>query len=422
MKQTKISQPIITKIEAREILDSRGNPTVETTVWAGEISATASVPSGASTGTYEAVELRDNDPKRYQGQDVTKAIHHVNGPIFAALEGRDAADQQKLDQIMIELDGTPNKAKLGANAILSVSLACARLGAQAEGQELYQYLAAKYGYGPGRMPVPLFNVINGGKHADSGLDIQEYFLIPQRGPFHERLRQASEVYHTLKQELADKGFSVGLGDEGGFAPHLASDEAAFKYLIQAVQDAGYTVGKDFKFGFDAAADTFYDAAAEVYHMPANRTDRKPGDIYKLYERWVKEYHLEIIEDGCAEDDFLGWKLLTQELGASVLLVGDDLFVTNPARIERGIIAGIANAVLIKVNQIGTLSETLAAVKLAQQNNYKVVVSHRSGETLDSFIADLAVAVNADYIKAGAPARGERLAKYNRLAEIEQHAP
>jgi enolase 1/2/3 len=417
MKQTKI-----TKILAREILDSRGNPTVETTVWAGDNKASASVPSGASTGSYEAVELRDNDPKHYNGLDVTKACRNVNEQIFEAVTGRNPADQEQIDQIMIGLDGTPNKAKLGANAILSVSLACARLAAQIEQQELFQYLADKYGYKIGRLPVPLFNVINGGKHADSGLDIQEYFLIPQRGSFRERLRLASEVYHALKEELSNEHFSVGLGDEGGFAPRLKSDEAAFKELIRAVAGAGYKMGTDFRLGIDAAANTFFDPAGQLYRMPANRADYKPGEIHQLYERWVKDYHLQIIEDGCAEDDFAGWQLLTEHLGKSVLLVGDDLFVTNPQRIEKGIIAGIANAVLIKLNQIGTLTETLQAVKLAQQNDYKVVVSHRSGETLDSFIADLAVAVNAEFIKAGAPARGERLAKYNRLVEIEEHAP
>jgi len=414
MKQTKI-----TKIEAREILDSRGNPTVETTVWAGGVSATASVPSGASTGSHEAIELRDRDPKRYQGLGVFKACQQVNRTIFPAVKGLNPKQQEVIDSLMIDLDGTPNKAKLGANAILSVSLACARLAAKLEGQELYQYLANHYGYEIKHMPVPLFNVINGGRHAASGLDIQEYFLIPQRGKFVERLRQAAEVYQVLKKNLQKQGFGTDVGDEGGFAPHLPTNQKGLAELAKAVKDTGYRLGKDFRLGVDAAASEFYNVKKESYRLNASQITYKPNNIYQLYEHWVNEYHLQIIEDGCSEDDFSGWQLLTQHLGSKAILVGDDLFVTNTERIQNGIIHGIANAVLIKPNQIGTLTETIAAINLAQQNNYRVVISHRSGETLDSFIADLAVAVNADFIKAGAPARGERLAKYNRLAQIEQ---
>ncbi len=413
MKQTKI-----TKILAREILDSRGNPTVETTVWAGDLSATASVPSGASTGTHEAVELRDGDQNRYGGLGVLKACRNVNDRIFRALNGLDPSDQKTIDNLMVDLDGTPNKSKLGANAILSVSLAVARLAAKISGKELYGYLASHYGYKIKNLPVPLFNVINGGVHADSGLDIQEYFLIPQRGKFSERLRQGTEVYHQLKRNLSERHLSVGLGDEGGFAPHLSSNQKGLEVLAQAIKDAHYQLGRDFRLGVDAAASEFFDAKKETYRLRASQVNFKSASIYKLYQHWVNEYHLQIVEDGCAEDDFAGWQLLTKHLAKSTLLVGDDLFVTNAGRIQNGIINGIANAVLIKVNQIGTLTETLQAIKLAQQNNYKIVVSHRSGETLDSFIADLAVATNADFIKAGAPARGERLAKYNRLVEIE----
>jgi enolase len=414
MKQTKI-----TKIQAREILDSRGNPTVETTVWSGKLMATAAVPSGASTGSHEAHELRDGDKKRYGGMGVLKACRNVNDKIFPAVKGMSCFDQAGIDQEMIKLDGTPSKRKLGANAILSVSLAAARLAAHANGQELYQYLAKRYGYKIKSLPVPLFNVINGGVHADSGLDIQEYFLIPQRGKFSERLRQSVEVTHVLKKNLAEQRLSVGVGDEGGFAPHLKSNEIAFKQLVQAVKDARYKVGKDFQFGFDAAASEFFESDKELYRMKASQMNYKPAGMYKLYEKWIKEYPIQIIEDGCSEDDFLGWQLLTQHLSKKIVLVGDDVFVTNPPRINSGIINGIANAVLIKVNQIGTVTETIEAIKLAQRNKYKIVISHRSGETLDTFIADLAVAVNAEYIKAGAPTRGERIAKYNRLAEIER---
>jgi enolase len=414
MKQTKI-----TKIQAGEILDSRGNPTVQIIMWAGSLSATVAIPSGASTGAHEAVELRDGDKKRYRGLGVLKACRNINDKIAPVIKGINALNQEQIDELLLELDGTKNKARLGANAILAVSLAAARLAAKAEGLELYEHLSQYYGYRAKIMPVPLFNVINGGKHADSGLDIQEYFIIPQRGKFRERLRQAAEVYQTLKSNLAANRLSVGLGDEGGFAPHLKTNERALDILSQAVKDAHYKLGKDFRLGIDAAASEFFDAEKEVYRLKASKVNYKPAGIYKMYQRWIKDYHLQIIEDGCSEDDFLGWQLLTKHLGQSTILVGDDLFVTNTQRIQNGIINRIANAVLIKPNQIGTLTETINAIKLAQQHDYQVVISHRSGETGDSFIADLAVAVNAEFIKAGAPARGERLAKYNRLAEIEE---
>jgi enolase len=409
----------ITKIQAMEILDSRGNPTVQTSIWAGDVKATASVPSGASTGVHEALELRDNDKKRYGGKGVLKACRNVNEKIFKAVKGILAANQQKIDETMIELDGTDNKSKLGANAILSVSLASARLAAKCQKMELFHYLAKTYGYEAKRLPTPFFNVINGGKHADSGLDIQEFFIIPLKGDFATRLRMAAEVFHTLKAQLAAHGMITSVGDEGGFAPKLSSNEEAFRQLETAIKTAKYRLGKDFALGLDAAASEFFNDKKGTYELKASKISASPSNVYQVYKKWLAKYPLLAIEDGCAEDDFLGWKFLTQALGEKTLLIGDDIFVTNPARIQLGITQKIANAVLIKVNQIGTLTETLQAIKLSQKNKYKIVISHRSGETSDSFIADLAVATNADYIKSGAPSRGERLAKYNRLLEIER---
>jgi enolase len=410
----------ITKIQAIEILDSRGNPTVQTTIWAGDVKATASVPSGASTGVHEALELRDGDKKRYGGKGVLKACKNVNEKIFKALQGMSVSEQEKVDQVMLDLDGTENKSKLGANAILSVSLAAARLAAKLHNQELYEYLAKTYGYEVKQLPIPFFNIINGGKHADSGLDIQEFFIIPLKGTFSNRLRMATEVFHTLKEQLASKKLTTAVGDEGGFAPKLSSNEEALKQLEQAIKTAKYKFGTDFAMGMDAAASEFFDAKKGTYEFKASKISIKSSSVYQVYKKWLSKYPLIAIEDGCAEDDFLGWKFMTQELGSKTLLVGDDLFVTNPKRIQMGITQKIANAVLIKLNQIGTLTETLAAIKLAQKNNYKVVISHRSGETSDTFIADLAVGVNAEYIKTGAPSRGERVAKYNRLLEIENN--
>jgi enolase len=408
----------ITKVQALEVLDSRGNPTVQTTIWAGDKSATASVPSGASTGVHEALELRDGDIKRYGGKGVLKACKNVNEKIFKSIKGISAADQEKIDRTMLELDGTANKAKLGANAILSVSLAAARLAAKSQKKELYQYLANLYGYEIKHLPTPFFNVINGGVHADSGLDIQEFFLIPLLGNFANKLRMAAEVFHALKSQLASKGFATSVGDEGGFAPKLSSNEDAFKQLETVIKSAKYKLGTDFALGLDAASSEFFNEKKGVYEFKASKIIATPSNVYQVYKKWLAKYPLMVIEDGCAQDDFLGWKFLTQNLGDKTLLIGDDIFVTNPARIQMGITQKIANAVLIKVNQIGTLTETIEAIKLSQKNNYKIVISHRSGETCDSFIADLAVATNADYIKTGAPSRGERLAKYNRLLEIE----
>lgn len=409
----------ISKIEAREILDSRGNPTIETTLWSGGISATASVPSGASTGSHEAVELRDGDKKRYGGKGVLTAVKNVNGVIAKKILGMDPMGQKVIDGTMLALDGTENKGRLGANSILSVSLAVARLAAKLQNKELYAYLANIYGYKPKSLPVPLFNVVNGGAHADSGLDIQEFFIIPQKGKFSERLRQGAEVYQQLKKFLASKKLATSIGDEGGFAPHLGRNEKGFEVLAQAIKDAGYALGKDFALGIDAASSEFFDFRTGTYNLTASGKKYTPKTISSLYTQWFAKYHLQIIEDGCAEDDFVGWKALSSGLGKKTILVGDDLFVTNIKRLEQGIKDGIANAILIKVNQIGTLTETLDTIKLAQKNKYKVVISHRSGETNDDFIADLAVAVNADYAKMGSLARGERLAKYNRLMEIER---
>lgn len=414
MKSTKI-----TKIHAREILDSRGNPTLETAVWADEVYATASVPSGASTGIHEAWELRDGDQKRFAGKGVLKACRHVNDKIFKAVKGLSVLNQDKLDKVMLELDGTQNKSKLGANAILSVSLACARLASKLSGKQLFEYLAEVYGYQLKILPTPLFNVINGGRHADSGLDIQEFFVIPQRGNFAAKLRAGVEIFYALKDILSQKGLATSVGDEGGFAPKLSSNEEALRLLAEAATRAKYKLGKDVILGLDAAASEFFNAKKGIYILGASKVTAGSSTMFQIYKKWMSKYPLGVIEDGCGQDDFLGWKFLTQQLGDQAILVGDDLFVTNPQRIQLGISQKIANAVLIKVNQIGTLSETLAAVQLAQQHRYKIVVSHRSGETPDSFIADLAVAVNADYIKAGAPSRGERVAKYNRLLEIEQ---
>jgi enolase len=422
----------ITRIQALEVLDSRGNPTVQTTVWAGETSATASVPSGASTGVHEALELRDGDKKRYGGKGVLKACRNVEEKIFKAVKGISAGDQEKIDQTMIDLDGTDNKAKLGANAILSVSLASARLAAKCQKMELYEYLREVYlsddktptltlpqgGRETYSLPTPLFNVINGGAHADSGLDIQEYFIIPQKGNFATKLRMGAEVYHALKAHLAAKGLTVAVGDEGGFAPKLKSNEEPFKYLENAMKTAGYKFGVDFRMGVDVASSEFYDKKSGQYVMKASKEKFSSAAMWKFYKKWLDKYHLEILEDACEQDDFLGWKLLMQNLGTATTVVGDDLFCTNINRLHLGVQQSLANGIIIKVNQIGTLTETLKTIKLAQKNKYKIVISHRSGETSDNFIADLAVAVNADYIKSGAPCRGERLAKYNRLLEIE----
>ncbi len=410
--------PKINRIYAREILDSRGNPTVETTVWAGDLFATASVPSGASTGSHEALELRDDDKKRFSGLGVQKACRNININIFRLIKGKPVNDLVGIESLMLKADNTPNKSRLGANAILSVSLACTRLAAKSARKPLYRFLADYYRFKNSSLPIPLLNVINGGVHADSGLDIQEFFIIPLKGTFADKIVKSHAVIRQLKRILVKKGLSIGVGDEGGFAPKIGSNKKALRVLAKSVEDAGFKLGKDFALGMDAAATEFFDAEKQIYRLRADNKHYKPASMYKLYQQWSKTFGLQIIEDGCAEDDFLGWQRLTATMGSGTTLVGDDLFVTDTQRIETGIIAGIANAVLIKPNQIGSIGETVAAIKLAQKYNYKVVISHRSGETADDFIADLAVACGADYIKAGSLSRGERLAKYNRLLAIE----
>ena len=403
-------------IHAREILDSRGNPTLEVEVLlSGGASARAGVPSGASTGTREALELRDGDKKRYGGKGVLKAVAHVNGEIAEELEGADARDQALIDRVMIELDGTPNKGRLGANAILGVSLAVARAAAEASGIPLYRYIG---GTGATILPVPLMNVINGGAHADNRLDPQEFMVCPVGFPtFAEALRAGAEIFHALKGILKKKGLSTGVGDEGGFAPDLSSSKEALDLLLAAVEAAGYRAGKDVVIALDPAASEFYEGGK--YRLEGEKKSLTTDGMIRFWADLVAAYPILSIEDGLAEQDWKGWQALTRELGEKILLVGDDVFVTNPEILARGIAEGVCNALLVKVNQIGTLTETLEAVRLAQTSGYRTISSHRSGETVDDTIADLAVAVNAGLIKTGSLCRGERLAKYNRLLAIEE---
>ncbi len=406
----------ITEIHAREILDSRGNPTVEVEVVleSGGFGR-AAVPSGASTGTREAVELRDGDSKRYGGKGVRQAVKNVIEVIAPELEGTEAAEQAAVDRILLELDGTPNKSALGANALLGVSLAVARAAADEAGLPLYQYLG---GAGARLLPVPLMNVLNGGAHADNGLDLQEFMLVPAGAQsFSAALRTGAEIFHTLKVLLRDKGFSTGVGDEGGFAPALGSNTAALDFLLQAIERAGYRPGEDVLLALDPAASEFFHG--KRYRFRAEGKERTSEEMVAFYESLLDRYPICSIEDGLAEQDWDGWVALTRRLGSRVQLVGDDIFVTNPAILQAGIDKGVANAVLIKVNQIGTLTETLEAIELAKRAGYGTIISHRSGETEDTFIADLAVAVNAGQIKTGSLARGERTAKYNQLLRIEE---
>jgi enolase len=406
----------IQTLHAREVLDSRGNPTVEVEVWleSGAFGR-ALVPSGASTGTREAVELRDDEPTRYLGKGVRRAVQNVVEVIGPEVEGMDAAEQPHIDRTLLELDGTPNKSGLGANALLGVSLAVARAAADDAGLPLYQYLG-----GPGArlLPVPLMNVVNGGVHADNGLDIQEFMLVPAgASSFSEALRMGVEIFHTLRRLLKDKDLSTGVGDEGGFAPALGGTEAALDFLVRAIERAGYRPGEDVWLALDAAASEF--GSRGRYRLRADRTEKSSDEMVAFYESLVARYPICSIEDGLGEDDRDGWQALTRRLGARVQLVGDDLFVTNPAIFQEGVRRGLANALLVKLNQIGTLTETLEAVELAKRAGYGTVISHRSGETEDSFIADLAVGVNAGQIKTGSLARGERTAKYNQLLRIEE---
>jgi enolase len=406
----------IVDIEAREILDSRGNPTIEVDVVLEDGAlGRAAVPSGASTGAHEAVERRDGDKGRYGGKGVLGAVAAVNGEIFDALCGLDAFDQRRIDTLLIGLDGTPNKARLGANAILGVSLAAAKAAAESAGQPLYKYVG---GVSARVLPTPMMNIINGGAHADNPIDIQEFMIMPTgASSFAEALRMGAEIFHTLKAALKDAGHNTNVGDEGGFAPNLKSADEALAFIVKAGEAAGYRAGEDFHLALDAASTEFFKNGR--YEMTGEGKTLDPGGMVDYLADLVARYPIVSIEDGCAEDDFEGWKLATERLGAKVQLVGDDLFVTNPARLSMGIGKGLANSILVKVNQIGTLSETLDAVDMAHRAAYTAVMSHRSGETEDVTISDLAVATNCGQIKTGSLARGERTAKYNQLLRIEQ---
>jgi enolase len=408
----------IAKIIGREILDSRGNPTVEADVYLADGSmGRAAVPSGASTGEHEAVELRDGDKSRYLGKGTQKAVSHVNGEIAAALQGKDATEQAVIDNAMIALDGTENKGKLGANAMLAVSMAAARAAAASQRTPLYRYLG---GAGACTLPVPMMNIINGGAHADNSVDVQEFMIAPFGAPrFSEALRMGVEVFHTLKKVLAKKGYSTAVGDEGGFAPMLKSNEEAIESVIEAISQAGFKPGEQVGICLDPAASEFYQDGKYVFKK-SDKSQRSSEQMVEFWATWVKNYPAIVsIEDGMSEEDWSGWKLLTDTVGKKIQLVGDDIFVTNPSIFKRGIEQGIANSILIKVNQIGTLTETLEAMQMASVAGYTAVVSHRSGETEDPFIADLVVATNAGQIKTGSASRTDRIAKYNQLLRIEE---
>ena len=407
----------ITDLHAREILDSRGNPTVEVEVFLEDGTfSRAGVPSGASTGLFEATELRDGDKNRYDGKGVLKAVNNVNGEIADAVIGWEASDQRGLDQILINLDGTPNKSRLGANAILGVSLAAAHASADSAGLPLFQYLG---GVNAHNLPVPMMNIINGGAHADNNVDIQESMIMPVgASSFSEGLRMCAEIYHTLKSVLKAKGLSTAVGDEGGFAPDLPSNEVAMEIICEAIEKAGYTPGKDIALATDVAASELLGEDG-LYHLAGDHAAKTAEEMIGFYENLVRKYPIISIEDGLGEEDWDGWEKLTEALGSRVQLVGDDLFVTNTQRLSRGIHQGVANSILIKLNQIGTLTETFDAVQMAQRSGYTAVISHRSGETADTTIADVAVALNAGQIKTGAPGRTERVAKYNQLLRIEE---
>ena len=409
----------IAKIVGREILDSRGNPTVEADVLLADGTlGRAIVPSGASTGEHEAVELRDGDKGRYLGKGTQKAVGNINTVIAPALINLDAANQTLIDQTMIALDGTPNKGKLGANAILAVSMAAARASAQSEQTPLYRYLG---GAAARVLPVPMMNVINGGVHADSSVDVQEFMLVPVgASKFSEALRMGVETFHNLKSVLKKRGYSTTVGDEGGFAPNLKSNDEALEVLTLAIQQAGYKPGEHIAIAIDPASSEFYDSDKKKYvFKKSDKSEKTSAEMVEFYDKWISHYPIISLEDGLAEDDWEGWKLLTDKLGKKVQLVGDDNFVTNSERLQRGIDSGVANSILIKVNQIGSLTETLETMRLAATNSYTTVISHRSGETEDAFIADLAVATNAGQIKTGSASRTDRIAKYNQLLRIEE---
>jgi enolase len=406
----------IQRVHAREVLDSRGSPTVEVEVTLKNgVTGRATVPSGASTGVHEAVELRDGG-KRFLGKGVARAVAHVNNKIAPRLRGKEAREQTAIDHIMLELDGTPNKRKLGANAVLGASLAVAHAQARAQSMSLFRYLG---GAAAKTLPVPMLNVLNGGAHADNNVDVQEFMVVPYgMVNFAAALRAAAEIFQTLKKILHDRSLSTSVGDEGGFAPRVASNAEAIELLLAAISGAGYEPGTQVGLALDVASSEFYEDGEYVFKKSDGRR-RSCEEMVRLYEDWVRQYPILSIEDGCAEDDWEGWRIMTQTLGKKIQLVGDDLFVTNKIRLQQGIDAGVANSILIKVNQIGSLTETLETMKLAKESDYTTVMSHRSGETEDVTIADLAVATNAGQIKTGAPCRGERTAKYNQLLRIEE---
>jgi enolase len=407
----------IKKVKGREIIDSRGNPTIEVDVILEDGSlGRAAVPSGASTGEHEAVELRDGDKARYMGKGVLKAVANVNGEIAAKVTGMDAVDQAGLDKVLVELDGTPNKSRLGANAILGVSMAAAKAAAVSKGLPLFRYLG---GEKANILPIPMMNIINGGQHADNNVDLQEFMIMPIGAPsFSEALRMGTEVFHNLKKILSSSGHSTAVGDEGGFAPNLQSNEEAVEVILKAIKAAGYEPGKDISIALDPASSEFYKNGKYVLEAEAS-PEKTPAEMVDFYAEWVKKYPIVSIEDGLAEDDWQGWKLLTDKIGATTQLVGDDLFVTNTERLKTGIEKGIANSILIKVNQIGTLTETFAAVDMAKKAGYTAVMSHRSGETEDTTIAHLAVATGTGQIKTGSTCRTDRICKYNELLRIEE---
>ncbi len=412
-----MAKTTIHEIKAREILDSRGNPTVSTqvTLESGVVGK-AAVPSGASTGTHEALELRDEDSSRYLGKGVLKAVANVKEIIAPEIVGMDALEQEELDKRLIQLDGTPSKKKLGANAILSVSMAAAHAASQALNIPLYHYLGKREDY---LLPVPLINILNGGSHADNNVDIQEFMIAPIGSPnFSEAIRASAEVFHHLKKILRKKGYSTAVGDEGGFAPNLKSNEEALERILESIEDAGYKPGKDIHLALDAAASEFYSDNIYVFKK-SDGSKRSSIEMVEFYQNLVENYPIISIEDGFAEDDWEGWKLMTDALGDKIQIVGDDIFVTNLERFKKGVSQGIGNSILIKLNQIGTLSETIETVRFAHKNGYSAVISHRSGETEDTFIADLSVALNTGQIKTGSLSRSERVAKYNRLLEIEE---
>ncbi len=409
----------ISSIHARQILDSRGNPTIEADVYTENgVLGRAAVPSGASTGKHEAVELRDNDKSVFMGKGVLKAIHNVNTTIANELNGMFVSDQSTIDHLMIELDGTENKANLGANAMLAVSMAVAKAAAIESGQQLYNYLG---GPNARTLPIPMMNILNGGSHADNSIDFQEFMVMPVGADsFSEALRMGTEVFHHLKSVLQSKGFSTNVGDEGGFAPNIGSNEEAIQIVLQAIEKAGYKPGDDMYIAMDAAASEFYNAEEKVYHFHQSTGDKlTPSEMVSYWKDWSEKYPILSIEDGLDEDDWSGWKEMTTQIGDNVQLVGDDLFVTNVKRLAQGIESGTANSILVKVNQIGTLTETIEAVQMAQTNSYTSVMSHRSGETEDTTIADLSVALSTGQIKTGSASRSDRMAKYNQLLRIEE---